>query len=48
VSVPDPIAPGTRVRLVADSGDTLFYGPTSPFSHDEGLRKSYSQVFELR
>lgn len=46
-SVPDPIVPGAEVRLIADSGDTNFYGTGKTSELEKALQKSYSQEFTL-
>jgi len=47
VSVPDPLLPGAKVRLVADCGDTDFYGTGKTTELQKALQKSYSQEFTL-
>lgn len=47
VSVPDPLLPGEKVRLVADCGDTDFYGTGKTTDLGKALQKSYSQEFVL-
>ena len=47
VSVPDPLVPGAKVRLIADSGDTDFYGSGKTSGLEKELQKSYSQEFTL-
>src|SRR5262249_7020013 len=46
VSVPHPLVAGAPFRLVTDSGDTLFYGP-STVPGAANFLKSYSQAFTL-
>lgn len=45
LSAPSPTSSGTPVRLIADSGDTIYNGGTSTFDQ---FVKSYSQVFTLQ
>jgi len=47
VAVPDPLLPGAKVRIVADSGDTEFYGTGKTTDLEKTLQKSYSQEFSL-
>lgn len=48
VSVPNPLASGASVTLVADSGDTTYYGDaTAATDEAKGLRKSYTDDFTL-
>jgi hypothetical protein len=47
VSVPDPLLPGAKVRLIADCGDTDFYGTGKTSDLEKALQKSYSQEFVL-
>lgn len=47
VSVPDSLVPGAKVRLVADSGDTDFYGTGKTTDLEKAAQKSYSQEFTL-
>jgi hypothetical protein len=47
VSVPNPLQSGSNVRLVTDSGATIFYGTGATTSLALGLQKSYSQLFSL-
>jgi len=48
VSVPLPMLPGATFRLVADSGDTDFYGIGETKDLIPGFQKSYSQLFTLQ
>ncbi len=48
LSVPEPLQPGAPFRLVADSGDTDFYGTGETKDLTPGFQKSYSQLFTLR
>lgn len=46
VSVPHPLTAGGPVTLVSDSGDTTFYGDTTPGANEsKGFRKSYADEF---
>ncbi|MDQ3157499.1 MAG: fibronectin type III domain-containing protein [Actinomycetota bacterium] len=46
VSVPHPLAAGGSVSLIADSGDTTYYGDVTVGSDEsKGLRKSYADDF---
>jgi len=47
-SVPSPLVSCSRVRLLTDSGDTVFYGTDATKDLPSGQQKSYSQLFKLK
>ena len=47
VAVPDPLVPGAKVRLIADSGETNYYGTGTTTQLEKAIQKSYSQEFTL-
>ncbi len=46
-SVPAPLEPGAAVRIIADSGDTDFYGTGQTKDLPQPYQKSYSQDFDI-